>query len=137
MSSYTEYSFIGFTGFKIKREIQSLAPTSMPVTDRNMLLISQVVKPTTTTLPTAATAPPEKIDQSVKEYLDTRIRMAELQLDAGNADEAARLIDSVRALDPNHPRLADIESRIARLRQAQTTNSTKEKNSLGIPLISP
>ena len=129
-SDYEESSFIGFTAYRKDRSIRSTPPSPFAVDGEEInasaALPTGAGVPTTTAgaavtssgAPNAQMAPSPasaaSAEKAQREYLDTQLRNADLQIQIGALEQAQRLIDAVRAVDPNYPGLVEKESRLQR-----------------------
>ncbi len=113
-ASYNEYSALLLNGLVKSHDIKRTPSTPLAVDGDEANWMTEQDKPTTATLAIKAdqTKTSDTLKLSVGQYLDTQLMNAQLQVQVGNYDEAKRLINLVRAVDPNHPGLSAIEMQI-------------------------
>ncbi|MCY2929930.1 MAG: hypothetical protein NTV86_10630, partial [Planctomycetota bacterium] len=110
---YEELSSLGATGESVDRRIESRRPTRLPVDGEGLTRADGVrVFP-------AATAPvvqPTANGKKQAEYIETQVRNAEFQIQVGDLAGAESSLSAIRAIDPRHPNLADLEAKLQRRR---------------------
>lgn len=136
-SEYCEKSIIGFTAYKIDRTIASAPATPLPVDGDEVASSTAKLNEKIVNGVKVAKAPPHKarlclgrflaraeakpaepsLRQSLKKFLETQLANARMQLQAGNLNEAQRLLDSVRAVRPDFPGLNEVQSELMQRRQ--------------------
>jgi hypothetical protein len=52
------------------------------------------------------------LNQPVRQYIETQLRNADLQIQLNHPAEAQRFLDAARAIDPSYPGLIAIEARL-------------------------
>lgn len=111
-SDYRESSVIGFTAYRIRRSIRTTAPTPLPVDGEEGPATAFAQDGKSSATLAGASPAPATLNQSVRQYLETQLRNADTQIQMNNLAQAQLSINTVRAIDPACPGLAEVEARL-------------------------